>query len=72
MPHMTRPKDQDLHQDKSKPAKPAGRDARLAAALRENLRRRKAQERGRGAPAGAEAPGKPGQTSDFEPDGGQG
>lgn len=27
------------------------RDARLAAALRENLRRRKAQERGRGAQA---------------------
>jgi hypothetical protein len=28
-----------------------GRDERLAAALRENLHRRKAQERGRGSPA---------------------
>ncbi len=31
-----------------KPSAPNSRDARLAAALRENLRRRKAQERGRG------------------------
>jgi len=31
------------------PPKNRGRDARLAAALRENLRRRKAQVRGRGA-----------------------
>ncbi len=30
--------------------KSGARDARLAAALRENLRRRKARERGRGAP----------------------
>jgi hypothetical protein len=46
--HMTRSgKDQE-----NKPAhKPAGREARLAAALRENLRRRKAQERGRDMPA---------------------
>jgi hypothetical protein len=29
----------------------SGRSQRLAAALRENLRRRKAQERGRGSPA---------------------
>jgi hypothetical protein len=33
---------------KTKPS--GGRGARLAAALRENLRRRKAQERSRGAP----------------------
>ena len=39
----SRGKDQDKT---GKPPKPAGRDARLAAALRENLRRRKAQERG--------------------------
>ena len=46
---MTSPgKDQDKT---GKPPKPAGRDARLAAALRENLRRRKAQERGRDTPA---------------------
>jgi hypothetical protein len=32
-----------------KSSAPNSRDARLAAALRENLRRRKAQERGRGA-----------------------
>ncbi|MDO9412652.1 MAG: hypothetical protein Q7T81_08780 [Pseudolabrys sp.] len=32
-----------------KTSKPNSREARLAAALRENLRRRKAQERGRGA-----------------------
>jgi len=39
--------------DGQKPKKPkqsGGRDGRLAAALRENLRRRKAQERQRGAP----------------------
>jgi hypothetical protein len=62
---MTRPKDQD--KTKKPPGKPGGRDARLAAALRENLRRRKAQERGRDAP-GAEAPEKPG----HNPAGGQG
>jgi hypothetical protein len=46
---MTRPgKDQD--KTRKPPNKPAGREARLAAALRENLRRRKAQERGRDMP----------------------
>jgi hypothetical protein len=35
----------------AKQTKPGGREARLAAALRENLRRRKAQERGRDAQA---------------------
>jgi hypothetical protein len=35
--------------NQKKTSKPNSRDARLAAALRENLRRRKAQERGRGA-----------------------
>ncbi len=47
---MTR---QSKDQDKTRkpPHKPAGREARLAAALRENLRRRKAQERGRDMPA---------------------
>jgi hypothetical protein len=33
--------------DSKKPAKSGGRSQRLAAALRENLRRRKAQERAR-------------------------
>jgi hypothetical protein len=49
---MTRQgKDQGKNQDMTrKPPKPAGREARLAAALRENLRRRKAQERGRDMP----------------------
>ena len=62
---MTRPgKDRD--KTKSRPNKPAGRDERLAAALRENLRRRKAQERERGAPAGADAPVKPGRAPDDE------
>ena len=41
---MTRMGDND-----KKPKKTGSRSARLAAALRENLRRRKAQERGRGA-----------------------
>ena len=35
--------------DDKQPKKPAGRNARLAVALRENLRRRKAQERRRSA-----------------------
>ena len=45
-----------IDEDDKKPKKPkepkqsGGRSARLAAALRENLRRRKAQERRRGAP----------------------
>lgn len=38
----------DISEGGKKPAKPNSRDARLAAALRENLRRRKAQERARG------------------------
>jgi hypothetical protein len=38
-------------EDDKQPKKPAGRNARLAAALRDNLRRRKAQERQRNAPA---------------------
>jgi hypothetical protein len=37
-----------------KSGKSGGRDKRLAAALRENLRRRKAQARGRGAQAASE------------------
>jgi hypothetical protein len=40
-------------EDDKQPKKPAGRAARLAAALRENLRRRKTRERQRNAP-GAE------------------
>jgi hypothetical protein len=41
---------------KGKSAKKSGsRDARLAAALRENLRRRKAQERARGPSPGADS-----------------
>ena len=44
-----------------KSSAPNSRDARLAAALRENLRRRKAQERGRGGKddkaSGGPAPG---------------
>jgi hypothetical protein len=37
-------------EDRRKAGKSGSRDQRLAAALRENLRRRKAQERARGAP----------------------
>lgn len=37
--------------------KPAGRGERLAAALRENLKRRKAQARGRSAKGGADRAG---------------
>jgi hypothetical protein len=48
-----------------KSVQPGSRDARLAAALRENLRRRKMQERGRergrGGQNGAEAAGESGQ-----------
>ena len=54
----------DNDRKSAKPAKPGSRDARLAAALRENLRRRKTQERGRAAsdgPGGGDRlPGKPG------------
>lgn len=39
----------------------AAREARLAAALRENLKRRKAQMRGRDAGETSEKPGKPGR-----------
>jgi hypothetical protein len=42
---MTRAGKNDSHEKKS-----GSRGERLAAALRENLRRRKAQERGRGSP----------------------
>ncbi len=42
-----------------KPRKSGSRSERLAAALRENLRRRKAQERRRGAPPAPEARAKP-------------
>jgi hypothetical protein len=46
--------------------KPVGREARLAAALRENLRRRKAQERGRAAPAETDIRGEPGKAPDSQ------
>ncbi len=48
--------------DDKKPG-PAGRNERLKAALRENLRRRKAQARGRDAAEKPEAPdtGRPGE-----------
>jgi hypothetical protein len=60
---MTRQgRDQGKDQDKTR--KPAGREARLAAALRENLRRRKAQERGRDIPGEGRPPAK-------APDGGR-
>jgi hypothetical protein len=42
-----------------KSGKSGGRDTRLAAALRENLRRRKAQARGRGAPPASGSRAKP-------------
>ena len=45
-----------------KPVQPGSRDARLAAALRENLRRRKMQERGRGAQSEPENAGEGSQT----------
>jgi len=53
--------------DQQKSGRPVGRDQRLAAALRENLRRRKAQERGRGGtsqPAGS--PSEPNPPPDEE------
>ncbi len=40
-----------MAKERDKPAARAERDQRLAAALRENLRRRKAQQRGRAEPA---------------------
>ena len=49
-----------MAKDRDKPAARAARDQRLAAALRENLRRRKAQQRGRVEPdAEADATPKP-------------
>jgi len=46
--------------DRPKTAEKARRQRRLGAALRENLKRRKAQAKGRaGAPAAAEPPGEP-------------
>ncbi|HEY5217344.1 MAG TPA: hypothetical protein VIJ17_10695 [Pseudolabrys sp.] len=56
MPAMTRSSDND-----KKPRKSGARAARLAAALRENLRRRKAQERGRGAEPAPDARSGPAQ-----------
>jgi hypothetical protein len=48
-----------LGEDGKKPGKSGARDKRLAAALRENLRRRKAQERGRGCATASASPVKP-------------
>ncbi|MDJ0895302.1 MAG: hypothetical protein QNJ92_09195 [Alphaproteobacteria bacterium] len=42
-----------MAKQREKPAARAARDQRLAAALRENLRRRKAQQRGRADPSAA-------------------
>jgi hypothetical protein len=42
-----------------------GRQARLAAALRENLKRRKMQARGRSAGKGAEKPDEPHDSAGF-------
>ncbi|HEY6701662.1 MAG TPA: hypothetical protein VI137_12775 [Pseudolabrys sp.] len=42
-----------MTKDDNKTEKSAGRSRRLAAALRENLRKRKAQERGRAVSSGA-------------------
>jgi hypothetical protein len=47
------------NEKRSKDRKPDDRSQRLAAELRENLRRRKAQERGRKTPEGAKRPGSP-------------
>jgi hypothetical protein len=44
----------------SKDKKPDSHSQRLAAELRENLRRRKAQERGRKAPAASDSTKRPG------------
>ena len=48
--------------------KKLGRQARLAAALRENLARRKTQARGRSAVKGAEKADKPHDSAGFVPD----
>lgn len=50
-----------------KSSAPNSRDARLAAALRENLRRRKAQERARGADERARGAGERGREAETEP-----
>jgi hypothetical protein len=47
---------QNDDKDDKKPSKKGRRSDRLAAALRENLRRRKAQARQRSAPPGAGSP----------------
>jgi hypothetical protein len=47
------------HTKSGKSRQAGAREARLAAALRENLRRRTAQERGRAAPPGPEGAGEP-------------
>ena len=54
------PKDSEIKKNGS-------RAARLAGALRENLRRRKAQERARSAPVATDRPEKPGPVPDDEP-----
>lgn len=56
--------------DGDKAQRRESRADRLRAALRENLKRRKAQARGRGAAAGAKAdrPGKGGDTGDETPE----
>ena len=45
--------------ERPKSAEKARRQRRLGAALRENLKRRKAQAKGRAAAEGTQAPGKP-------------
>jgi hypothetical protein len=50
----------------AKQAKTGSREARLAAALRENLRRRKAQERERERARGADGPQPSGKPADRE------
>ncbi len=67
MTAMTGSDDNGKNQAKpKKPVQPGSRDARLAAALRENLRRRKmqerARERGQGTPGGAETADEGGQS----------
>lgn len=53
--------------DNNDAKKTSNREGRLAAALRENLRRRKAQERGRSAPPATESPNKPGSAPREDP-----
>jgi hypothetical protein len=45
--------------ERGKSAEKAGRQRRLGAALRENLKRRKAQAKGRATAEAGQAPGKP-------------